>query len=257
MGTFRTTLSDHVLRLRFGAPDAHNPMTDTWFSDLEVELARAEADPAVRCLHLSAEGRSFSSGGDLRLFLGDPLPGGALNSGLARCLARFETFSKPIVAVVHSSAIGGGSTLLLHCDLVYAETGTTFHLPFTRLGIVPELGSTLLLPLLAGHKLASELMLLGKPFDADTALRAGLINAVLDRPALDEQADAAARTLAGLPPKSLQMTKQLIKRSQAGSYAAAWRAECEALDACFGSAEMREACTAILEKRKPDFSRFD
>lgn len=256
MGTFTTELRDHIMFLRFGAPGAHNVMRDDWFADFEGALRDASTNPLVRSIHLSAEGRSFSSGGDLQAFLCDPFPQGVMNSALARCLAYLETFEKPIVAVVHGAAVGGGTTLLLHCDFVYAEPSTTFQLPFTRLGIVPELGSTWLLSHHAGQRLATELLLLGRPFDAATAQKAGIVSDTLARPELEQRAEDTARALAALPPSSVRATKRLMKKAQGERLATAWRDECRALETCLAGDEAREACRAVLERRQPDFSQF-
>lgn len=256
MGTFTTELQGHIMYLRFGAPGAHNVMRDEWFADLESALRHASGNPQVRSIHLSAEGKSFSSGGDLQAFLSDPFPQGVMNSALASCLAYLETFDKPIVAVAHGAAVGGGTTLLLHCDFVYAEPSTSFQLPFTRLGIVPELGSTWLLPRFAGQRLATELLLLGRTFDAATAQRAGIINEALARPDLDQRAEETAKALAALPPSSVRATKRLLKKAHGDQLATAWRDECAGLETCLAGAEANEACRAILDRRQPDFSRF-
>lgn len=257
MSTFDTRLQGHVLHVRFGTPGAHNLMRDEWFTDLDAVLRATAADPQVRCLLLSAEGKSFSSGGDLQAFLDGPFAeGGAMETGLARCLQTLETFDKPIVACVHGAAIGGGATLLLHCDFVYAEEGTSFQFPFTRIGIVPELGSTALLSQHAGRRLATELLLLARPFDAATAVRAGLISEALAGEAAAQRAQETAAALAALPPAALRSTKRLLRRAVEPAYARAWRDECQALEVRFAGAEVQEACSAFLAKRAPDFSRF-
>ncbi|HUN91967.1 MAG TPA: enoyl-CoA hydratase-related protein [Burkholderiaceae bacterium] len=256
MATFEARREHQVLHLRFGAPDRHNLMSDAWFGDFESALRGAAADAAVRCVCLAAVGKSFSAGADLEFFLKGPWPQGALNSQLARCLELLEGFEKPIVAAVHGSAIGGGTTVLLHCDFVYAAPGTKFQLPFTRLGIVPELGSTFLLPRFAGQRLATELLLLGRAFDVATAVRAGIVNEEVPAEQLLQRAGDTAAALAALPPQSLRLTKRLVKQAAGGDYPTAWRRECEGLQATIGGAEMREACHAFLEKREPDFSRF-
>lgn len=257
MSTFRTRLDGHILHLRFGAPGAHNLMRDEWFADLDAVLHDATANPQVRCLLLSAEGKSFSSGGDLQAFLNGPFPeGGAMDTGLARCLQTLEGFAKPIVACVHGAAIGGGATILLHCDFVYAKEGTSFQFPFTRIGIVPELGSTVLLAQHAGRRLATELLLLARPFDAATAVRAGLASEALPAPEAERRAQETAAALAALPPAALRSTKRLLRRAVEPAYARAWRDECQALETRFAGAEVQEACSAFLAKRAPDFSRF-
>jgi enoyl-CoA hydratase/carnithine racemase len=255
MNTFQTDLRLNVLHVRFGEGRRQSTMQDSWFRDFEQVLRYAAADPTVRCIHLSSGAKYFCSGGDLQAFLDGPFPNGAMNSSLASCLRCLEDFDKPIVALVHGAAIGAGATLMLHCDFVYSEPETTFQFPFTQIGVVPELGSTWLLPLLVGHRLATELLLLGQPFDAAVAQRVGLVNEVLARPDLEERATQTVQVLAGLAPAALRSTKGLLKQAQRQNYAQAWRAECLALEQCFEGDEVKEACSAILAKRKPDFSR--
>lgn len=256
MSTFEAHRRGRVLHLSFGAPDQHNLMSDVWFGDLDEALNAASEDPDIRAICLSAEGKTFCSGGDLKGFLEGPWPEGAMRSKFARCLERFEVFDKPLVAAVHGAAVGGGATLLLHFDFVYAEPDTSFQFPFTNIGVVPELGSSYLLPLFAGQRLAADLLLLGRPFDAATALKAGLVNDLVPLSELLPKAMETAEALAALPPASLRATKLLLKSARRGGYAEAWRAECFSLEKCFGGEELREAAQAFLEKRKPDFSRF-
>ncbi len=256
MSLLRSERRGHVLHLTSGGPGAYNFMTDAWFSELTAALNTAQDDPQVRCVLLSAEGKMFSGGADLTVFNDQPWPQGVMASGLAACMERMETFQKPIVAAVHGAAIGGGSTLLLHCDIVYAEAGTRFQLPFTQIGIVPELGSTWLLPLFAGPRLAADLLLRGEPFDAVTALKAGLITAIMEGEDTFRRAQDTAQRLASLAPAAMRATKGLLKASQRESFSAAWRAECAALERCFAGGEAQEAREAFFAKRRPDFSRF-
>ena len=254
MNTFQTDIRLNVLHVRFGERHRQSTMQDSWFQDFEQVLRYAATDPVIRCIHLSSEGKYFCSGGDLQAFLDGPFPNGVMNSALASCLRCLEDFDKPIVALVHGAAIGAGATLLLHCDFVYSDPATTFQFPFTQIGVVPELGSTWLLPLLVGQRLATELLLLGQPFDAAVAQRAGIVNEVLARSDLEERGTQTVRALAELAPSALRSTKRLLKQAQRQNYAQAWRDECLALERCFERDEVKEACSAILAKRKPDFS---
>jgi enoyl-CoA hydratase/carnithine racemase len=163
---------------------------------------------------------------------------------------------KPVVAAVGGPAIGIGSTLLLHCDLVYAAPNARFQLPFVPLGITPEFGSTYLLPLLAGYQRAAELLLLGQPFSADKAKEVGIITAVFPQEILLDEARKAARALAALPPESIRLTKQLMKKRYGPLLGEVIREETNIFTERLSSAEAKEAMSAFLEKRKPDFSRF-
>ncbi len=166
------------------------------------------------------------------------------------------SLAKPIVAAVGGPAVGIGSTMLLHCDLVYAATNARFQLPFVPLGIVPEFASTYLLPLLAGYQRAAELLLLGQPFSAQKAQEIGMVCEVVPAEQLFAKAREAASTLAALPPESLRLTKRLLKKRHGAAIAEAIAEETKIFSERLSSPEAREAMSAFLEKRKPDFSRF-
>jgi len=254
--TFRAERNGHVLMITFGAPDSRNVMDEAWFTGLEQLLYEAQQDPQVRSVLLCAQGEAFCAGGDLHAFRDGPMPEGFLRSPFARLLARLQDFEKPIVCAVHGSAIGGGATLLLHFDFVFAAEGTTFRLPFTGLGLVPEFGSSYLLPLHAGMRLATELALLGRPFDAATAQRAGIVNEVLPGAEARARAAQTAAALAALPPAAVRATKHLLKMGHRAALSAAVAAEGKALETRFASEEMQEAIAAFFGRRQPDFSRF-
>jgi len=253
---FTATTEHQVRHLRFGQPGVRNLMDDAWFDALEAHLGEADRDPAVRVVLLSAEGDAFCSGANLKGVQHGLLAQGYEQSALARLLRRLTTFGKPLVAAVHGLAIGGGTTLLLHCDFVYAAEGTRFQMPFAKLGLVPEFGSSFLLPLNAGMRLASELVLLGEPFDPETALRAGLVTAVVPGDALLARACQTANALAQMAPGPLRRSKRLLRQGQQAALDAALAAEGQALQESLQSPELAEAVTAFIEKRAPDFSRF-
>jgi enoyl-CoA hydratase/carnithine racemase len=253
---FDADRNGHVLTLTFGTPAARNVMDDAWFAELEQRLYEAQQDAQTRVVVLRARGDAFCAGGDLRAFQAGPLPEGYVRSAFARLLMRLDAFDKPVVAVVHGSAIGGGTTLLLHCDFVFAAAGTTFQLPFTKLGLVPEFGSSYLLPLHAGMRLATELVLLAQPFDAEKAMRAGIVSDVLPAGELMARATATAAALAALPPASMRASKRLLRMGHRAGLAAAMAAEGQALETCFASDELQEALAAFFERRQADFSHF-
>ncbi len=253
---FQSELQDKVLHLRFGQAGGRNLMDDAWFHTLEGHLARADADPAVRVVLLSAEGDAFCTGANLKSVQHGLLSDGYDKSGLACLLRRLTTLAKPLVAAVHGMAIGGGTTLLLHCDFVHAAQGTRFQMPFAKLGLVPEFGSSYLLPLNAGMRLASQLVLLGEPFDADTALRAGIITTVEPEGQALARARQTATALAQLAPGPVARAKQLLRQGHQTALQAALAAEGAALQDCMQSPELAEAVVAFIEKRPADFSRF-
>jgi enoyl-CoA hydratase/carnithine racemase len=251
-----SNLMQGVLSLIFTSEDGLNTMDDQWWNSLDAALQRAGDDTAVRVVLLSARGRAFCAGANLIGMRTSALQQGFEKSPLASLIKCLMNFPKPLLAAVHGKAIGGGATLLLHCDLVVAATDTQFRLPFTSLGAVPELASSFLLPRAAGSKLANELLLLGNTFNADKALRAGLVNELV--PPGEELALALqwAEQLASLAPNSVQMTKRLLREAQQTGLSAVVAREGEALVAALSSGEVQEALTAFLEKRQPNFSPF-
>ena len=252
---FATTLERKVLHLRFGQSGVRNLMDDAWFDALEGHLAEADSHPDVRVVLLSAEGDAFCSGANLKGIQPSLLTDDYAQSALARLLQRLTRFDKPLVAAVHGLAIGGGTTLLLHCDFVYAAEGTRFQMPFAKLGLVPEFGSSYLLPLNAGMRLASELVLLGEPFDAATALRAGLVTSVEPPEGLMQRAWQTAHTLAQMAPGPLRRSKNLLRQGYQAALEATLAREGQALQESLRSPELAEAVSAFLAKRAPDFSR--
>lgn len=253
---FTADIQHKVLHLRFGQAGVRNLMDDRWFNTLEAHLAEADQNPEVRVVLLSAAGDAFCSGANLKGIQPSLLTNDYAQSALARLLRRLTTFGKPLVAAVHGLAIGGGTTLLLHCDFVYAAEGTRFQMPFTKLGLVPEFGSSYWIPLNAGMRLASELVLLGEPFDAATALRAGLVTSVEPAAGLMERAQRTADTLAQMAPGPLRRSKHLLRQGHQAALEAALEREGQALQESLRSPELAEAVSAFLAKRAPDFSRF-
>lgn len=253
---FTAAIEQKVLHLRFGQAGERNLMDDAWFDVLESHLAEADGNAGVRVVLLSAEGDAFCSGANLKSVQHGLLAEGYAQSALARLLRRLTTFDKPIVAAVHGLAIGGGTTLLLHCDFVYAAEGTRFQLPFAKLGLVPEFGSSVLLPLSAGMRLASQLVLLGEPFDAATALRAGVVTSVEPAGSVLARARQTADALAQMAPGPLARAKRLLRQGHQAALEAALVAEGQALQESVQSPELAEAVSAFLAKRAPDFSRF-
>jgi enoyl-CoA hydratase/carnithine racemase len=249
----RSETAERIARIRFDRLDKKNAITAEMYAMLGRALAAADADREVRVVLLHGSPDCFTSGNDV----GDFLKRSAADSSPA--LALFDTLpklQKPIVAAVGGPAVGIGSTLLLHCDLVYAADNARFQLPFVPLGIVPEFGSTFLLPLIAGYQRAAELLLLGQPFSAQKAYEAGIVTAVVPKERLLEEAEKAAAVLAALPPESIRLTKRLMKARYAEPLAAAIAEETRLFRERLTSPEAKEAMSAFLEKRKPDFSRF-
>jgi enoyl-CoA hydratase/carnithine racemase len=243
-----------VARIQIDRPAKRNAFTAAMYGEMAAALSGAAADPAVRVVVFSGSGGFFSAGNDVQDFLQNP-PSGE-DSPVWAFLKAIASFEKPIVAAVEGAAVGIGTTLLLHCDIVVASTTARFQLPFVDLGLVPEAGSSLLLPALAGYHMAAELLLLGAPFDAQAAHRAGLVSRVVLPAELLPAAMALAEALAHKPPASLRLTKRLLRRATQALLAETMREEGRLFTERLASPEAREALTAFMEKRKPDFSRF-
>jgi enoyl-CoA hydratase/carnithine racemase len=242
----RSETAERVARIRFDRADKKNAITVEMYAQLAGALAAADADPGVRALLLHGSADCFTAGNDVADFL-KPAPGASPTKGLFDTL---PNLTKPIVAAVGGPAVGIGSTMLLHCDFVYATPEARFQLPFVPLGIVPEFGSTYLLPLLAGYQRAAELLLLGQPFTAEKARDCGLVTAVVPRERLLEEAEKTAKALAALPAESIRLTKRLMKSRYGRLLADAMTEETRIFRERLASPEAREAMSAFLEKRK-------
>lgn len=246
---------DQVLRIQFNRPERKNAITAAMYGTIAEALKQADADNAVRVVFLSGTRDCFTSGNDLNDFLQNPPQGE--DSTVARFLAGISQLNKPLVAAVNGPAVGVGTTLLLHCDLVYAGTNARFQMPFANLGLCPEAASSLILPVMIGHQRAAELLMLGEPFDAARAQELGLVNAIFDDAEYQERAYARAKQLAGQPPNAMRITKALLKRSQRAAVAETMRIESADFMRMLREPEALEAMTAFMQKRKPDFSRFN
>ena len=249
----RAETNNRVARIELARLDKKNAITTEMYVQLAEALAAADADREVRAVLLHGSRDCFTAGNDLSDFLKRP-PGAKSPSW--RFFEVLPALSKPIVAAVGGPAVGIGTTLLLHCDLVYATPSARFQLPFVGLGIVPEFGSTYLLPLLAGYQRAAELMLLGQPFTAEKAHEVGIVTAVVPEAELFERAGKAAAALAELPPESIRLTMRLMKSAHADAVKQQIGEEGRIFVERLASPEAKEAMSAFLAKRKPDFSRF-
>lgn len=242
--------------IRINRPEKKNALTRAMYGAMAEALREAAARPAVRAVLITGGTQCFTSGNDVGDFKVRGEGSADAASPAQGFLAALRACPKPVVAAVAGYAIGIGTTLLLHCDLVYAAEGAVFRMPFVDLGLCPEGGSSLLIPQRAGQLLANELLMLGDAFTPATALRAGIVNAVLPTAELMATAEGVARRLAAKPPEALAATKRLLRQAGVAPLDVHMAEEFARFGALLRGPEAAEAVAAFQEKRKPDFSRF-
>ncbi|MES2128699.1 MAG: enoyl-CoA hydratase [Pseudomonadota bacterium] len=249
--------ADGILTIEFNRPERKNAITAAMYQAMADAINDAEQDSAVRAILITGKPEIFTAGNDLDDFLKNSGPGRTVEEReVYKFMIALSGCTKPVVAAVSGAAIGIGTTLLLHCDLVYCADTAKFSLPFTPLGLVPEFASSLLLPQMAGHARAAEKLMLGEPFLAQEALQMGLVAKVLPVDELLPFAQRQAAKLVALPAASIRTTKALMKRARSEPVTAAMVAENAHFGPMLQAPEAKEAFTAFFEKRKPDFSKF-
>ncbi len=240
-----------IATLAFHRPEKKNAITSAMYQSLADHLKEADRDEAVRVIVITGDGGMLTAGNDLEDFLKNPPQGD--NSPVVQFMNALRATAKPVIAAVPGIAIGVGTTLLLHCDLVYAADSAKFAMPFTSLGLCPEFASSVLLPRIVGYQRAAEKLLLGETFDAAEAERIGIVNRVLPAAELPTFVAAQAAKLAALPAESLRVSKQLMKADLQTPIAAAMLTEMQHFTRLLQGPDAKEAFTAFLEKRKPLF----
>lgn len=235
-----------VMRIAMLRAEKKNALTQAMYGAMADALESAAQDDDVRAVLIQGSESVFTAGNDIGDFLGEF----ALSEGaqVLRFLHALAGCSKPVVAAVNGPAVGIGTTMLLHCDLVYCGSGARFHLPFVNLGLVPEAASSLLLPMRAGYHRAAELILLGQPFDAETALRLGIVNTVTPDEETTAAAERVAAQLAALPPGAVQTSKALLKRSLRQPVAETMEIESRLFLEHLASPEAKTAFQAFLQR---------
>jgi enoyl-CoA hydratase/carnithine racemase len=243
-----------VMTLTFNRLDKKNSITSAMYATLADALEQAQNDSAVRVVLIQGHETIFSAGNDIADFLNAP-PAGE-NSPVFRFLRNIASFPKPIMAAVAGPAVGIGTTLLFHCDFVYAGDNAAFSMPFVNLGLCPEAASSLLVPQMMGYHRAAEALLMGDPFMAEAALEVGLVNRVVPPTEVNSYAQAQARKLVAKPISSLVETKRLMKAGQAEHIKAQMTQEGASFGRMLREPAAREAFGAFMEKRRPDFSNI-
>lgn len=251
MSDIITERSGHILRIQLNRPEKKNAMTVAMYITMADLLNDAAKDDQIRVVLWHGAGDSFSAGNDIQDFLKNPP--GAGESPQARLIEALINFDKPIVAAVQGAAIGGGTTMLTHCDFVFASESAKFQMPFVDLAVVPEFATSYSVPARIGYLRAAELILLGLPFDAKRAAELGLVTRVVADQQLLPAATAVAQQLAVKPPAALQSCKRLMRSSTREQLERAAKFENEEFSTRVRSAEAKEAFNAFIEKRKPNF----
>lgn len=248
-----TGVQDRILTIRLNRPEKKNALTFAMYTAMNEALVKADSDPGVRVVLITGTPGCFTAGNDLADFAAATT---AQPSPALRYLETLGAAGKPVVAAVGGVAIGIGTTMLLHCDLVYAAESARFQLPFVNLGLCPEAASSVILPALVGTHRAAELLLFGESFDAQAARELGIVNQVVADAELLPVATAKAQQLSQKPPAALRTTKMLLKSGQAEAVKQAMSREGKQFARLLQGAEAKEAMAAFMERRKPDFSRF-
>lgn len=250
----QTSIADGVQIIRLNRAAKKNALTGAMYATMADAIESGDADGAVAAHVIIGSGGVFSSGNDINDFLATA-QGGAVPTHVLRFILLLPRIAKPVIAAVDGPAVGIGTTMLFHCDLVYATPGAVFATPFLDLGLVPEAASSLLMPARMGYARAFEMLALGSPFPASRMQEAGLINAIVPAGDLEAKALEAAQALAAKPPEALSAARRLMRGDPADVVK---RTDEEAVLFAkrLASPEAREAFQAFLEKRPPNFAKL-
>jgi enoyl-CoA hydratase/carnithine racemase len=251
-------MSEHVrvestgaaLSITLARPERRNAITVAMYAALGEAIESVASDDAVRVITFRGEGQDFAAGNDLADFL-QVRPGGGEEIAVWRFLRALAACEKVLLAAVHGNCVGIGTTMLLHCDLVIAEEGTRFSLPFVDLGLVPEAASSLMLPRLAGRREAARMLLLGEAFGVDEALSIGLVSHRAAAGELDQRLAEIVERLLAKPPEALRETQRLLRHGQRDEIMERMRLESGIFAERLKSAEVKEAISAFFDRRKP------
>jgi enoyl-CoA hydratase/carnithine racemase len=237
-----------VLAVTLSRPERRNAITVAMYAALADAIENTADDASLRLITIRGEGQDFTAGNDLGDFLAE-MPRDASDIPVWRLLRALARNEVPIVAAVHGNAVGIGTTMLFHCDLVVAEQGTRFVMPFVDLGLVPEAASSLLLPRLAGRRRAARYLLLGEAFGPEEALEFGLVSHIAEPGRLLPMLDAIVAALRAKPAEALRLTQRLLRRDQADKLLQRMALENGHFSERLTSSEVREAITAFFAAR--------
>jgi len=250
----KSEIADGVMTLTLQRPEKKNALTGDMYDAMSDAIKQAEADASVRVVLFQGDGDSFTAGNDLADFASQARGESAVGSPAHRFIETISRASRPLVAAVQGNAVGVGTTMLLHCDLVYLADNARLSTPFVNLALVPEAASSWLLPLRIGHARAYAMFALGEPMEAAAALACGLANAVVPQGELRRRARESAVALTKRPAGSLSLTKMLMRDHQ--RIAAQIVEEGKVFKERLTTPEAHEAFAAFAERRSPDFSKL-
>ena len=253
--TIRTATLNHVVTIEIARPEKKNALTQAMYTTMAEALIAATADASVRAVLITGQPGIFTSGNDIEDFMQRPPQGDGMPP-VARFMNALLDCDKPVVAAVTGAAIGIGTTLLLHCDLVYVSDEARLAMPFVSLGLVPEYASSLVLPALMGHAKAAEKLMLGEPFTGSDAVDCGIANAVLPAGEVVNHARRMAERFNALAPTAVRETKRLMREPLRARIREVMATEGALFGSRLRSPEAMEAFQAFFQKRKPDFSQF-
>jgi enoyl-CoA hydratase/carnithine racemase len=251
--SIRTGTVDGVATLEIARPEKKNALTQAMYRELAEGVDAAVADGGVRAILITGQPGIFCAGNDVEDFVQRDT---REEPAAFRFMRSMFACDKPVVAAVTGPAIGIGTTLLLHCDFVYVSDEARLQMPFVSLGLVPEFGSSLLVPRLMGHLKAAEKLLLGEPMSPQEAVDLGIANAVLPAGEVLHHARRIAERFNQLPPTAVRESKRLMRASITERLPDVVEREGKVFTERLGSPEAKEAFTAFFQKRKPDFSKF-
>ncbi|PUE50753.1 enoyl-CoA hydratase [Limnohabitans sp. 2KL-1] len=254
MSDILTHIDAGVMTITFNRLDKKNSITSSMYAAMADAVAQAATDAAVKVVVFQGHESIFSAGNDIGDFLNKPPS--TQDSPVFRFLRNIAAFEKPLLAAVAGPAVGIGTTMLFHCDLVYAGDNAAFSMPFVNLGLCPEAASSLLVPRMFGYHRAAEALLMGEPFFAEAAQEVGLVNRVVPPTEVNGYAQAQARKLAAKPLSSLIETKRLMKGSDTQAVLQKMAEEGASFGRMLQEPAAKEAFGAFMEKRKPDFSKL-
>jgi enoyl-CoA hydratase/carnithine racemase len=243
-----------VARIAIARPEKKNAITVAMYQAMADAIGTAHDDGTVRAILIHGEKDIFTAGNDLEDFMKNPPAG--MDAPVFQFMQALGLSEKPVVAAVNGAAVGIGTTMLMHCDLVYCADNAMFSMPFVSLGVCSEFASSLTIPLAAGYHKAAEKLLLAEPISAEEALEMKIVNRILPPGEVLDYAIRQAERFNALPPASVRETKRLMKFAWRSMTEKLIMEEAKSFERMLRSAEAKEAFSAFFERRKPDFSRF-